>query len=68
MRENKSVPIWVITDGIIGHLNQLKGLMAALEQQISVEVHWIEVKSRWQSLSAVRGSFAQLPKPDWVMG
>ena len=58
----------VITDGIIGHLNQLKGLVAALEQKISVDVHWIEVKSRWQALSVVRGSFVRLHKPDWVMG
>lgn len=38
--------VWVISDGIVGHYNQSKGVMLALHQLYNIEEHWVELKLR----------------------
>lgn len=72
----KKIVLWCITDNKPGHKNQLRGLAAALEERIDIEVCFVEVpvpKSVFQKLiSFLRYAFGRinfdsnLPRPDWV--
>lgn len=43
-RLKTSKVVWVISDGVPGHYNQSKGVLFALAQRYTLEVHWIELK------------------------
>ncbi len=43
--------IWLLTDGKPGHRNQLRGLLMALEKQLSVTAHWIEISHWYQTVT-----------------
>ncbi|MFL0796263.1 MAG: mitochondrial fission ELM1 family protein [Cellvibrionaceae bacterium] len=47
---SKPLTIWLLTDSKPGHQNQLRGLLSALQKQIAVEAHWLEISAWHQPL------------------
>jgi len=69
---NSSVVIWAISDGKPGHVNQMRGLIAALTQRLPVQDHFIDAPPRRASLCHwLLGRFPagnDLPDPHLVLG
>ena len=62
--------LWVITDGRLGHLNQLRGLVARLEAKRPCEVHWLDISQQAFKKTGRRNllvQFAAERSPDWVI-
>jgi mitochondrial fission protein ELM1 len=62
--------IWLITDGRLGHLNQLRGLLARVQEKAELEVHWFDLASKSFRFVGRKGLLAQFDaeiKPDWVL-
>lgn len=38
-----ALQVWVLTDGRLGHLNQLKGLVARLQAKRALAVSWLNI-------------------------
>jgi len=64
--------IWHLSDGKPGHLNQVRGLIAALRKRVDLNVHVIDVPSRtrslWQWMRRKFPSGASLPDPALILG
>jgi mitochondrial fission protein ELM1 len=62
--------IWIITDGRLGHLNQLLGFIGRVQEKADVELHWLDLSARPFSYAGRRGMLRQFDaqeKPDWVI-
>lgn len=62
--------IWIITDGRLGHLNQLRGLIGRVQDKADVELHWLDLSVQPFSYAGRRGLLRQFDaqeKPDWVI-
>ncbi|MCA9074309.1 MAG: mitochondrial fission ELM1 family protein [Planctomycetaceae bacterium] len=63
--------VWCLTDGKPGHANQLRGLVSALERRRDIDVHWLDVPSRWESFRdwiTRRSSLGHaLPRPKLIL-
>ena len=62
--------LWVITDGRLGHLNQLRGLVAQLEAKRHCQVHWLDIAKTPFKKTGRRGllsQFAAEQTPHWVI-
>jgi mitochondrial fission protein ELM1 len=64
--------VWAFTDGKAGHENQTRGLVAALEQRVLVDVRWIKVPAYSSVLTNLMTKRflpgATLPSPDLLIG
>ncbi len=71
-QNNTEKVVWCITDGKLGHMKQVQGLVQAMAKLIPVRAVEIRARSSWQTLlSALRGRYApgeQLPPPDLIIG
>lgn len=63
--------IWYISDGKTGHVNQMRGLVAALRERIKLATHLVEAPSRWRSaLDCLQARYPlgdKLPNPDLIL-
>ncbi len=63
--------VWCVSDGKTGHVNQVRGLLAALRQRIQLDCHKIEAVSRWQAgwgyLKSRDIADRVLPPPDLIL-
>lgn len=62
--------IWVITDGRLGHLNQLRGLLARLQDKAEVELHWLDIAKqgfRFKGRQHLMSQFEAQHKPNWIL-
>lgn len=50
MTAQSTLTIWLLTDNKPGHRNQLRGLLTALEKEIAVNAHWIDISSWYQPI------------------
>lgn len=64
--------IWTITDGKAGHLQQIKGLLKALRQQLPIREIELRALPTWQTLRHLAGGTYPpgegLPAPDLIVG
>lgn len=64
--------IWQVHDHKPGHMNQMRGLAAALSERVATEVHEIPAPSRWASWRALATRTfppgRRLPPPDLILG
>ncbi len=64
--------IWHLSDGKPGHVNQVRGLLAAMRKQVDLNVHLMAVPSRgvalWQWMRGVYPAGSALPDPDLIIG
>lgn len=69
---SSSLVIWRFTDGRAGHDSQSRGLIEAMMELASVEVHDIQVNpkglERWNPFGKWRSVLKSLPRPDWLIG
>lgn len=66
-----ALQVWVLTDGRLGHLNQLKGLVARLEAKAALTVSWLNIAEQGFSYTGRTGLQAQFgceQSPDWIIG
>lgn len=62
--------IWVITDGRLGHLNQLRGLLDRLQDKAEVELHWLDLTKQnfsFKGRGHLMSQFETQHKPDWIL-
>jgi mitochondrial fission protein ELM1 len=62
--------IWIVTDGRLGHLNQLRGLISRVQGKADVELHWLDLSVQPFSCAGRRSLLRQFDaqeKPDWVL-
>ncbi|POP52927.1 mitochondrial fission ELM1 family protein [Zhongshania marina] len=62
--------VWVITDGRLGHLNQLRGLIERLQAKTQIELHWLDLSVQPFRFTRGQGLLSQFQsqrKPDWVL-
>ncbi|CAA0116373.1 mitochondrial fission ELM1 family protein [Zhongshania aliphaticivorans] len=62
--------VWVITDGRLGHLNQLRGLIERLQAKAELELHWLDISRqpfRFSRSESLLRQFQSQSKPDWVL-
>lgn len=62
--------IWVVTDGRLGHLNQLRGLVERLEEKADVELYWLDLSAqnfKFTGRQRLVDQFAAQEKPDWIL-
>ena len=62
--------LWVITDGRLGHLNQLRGLVARLEAKRRCQIYWLNIAKTPFKKTGRRGllsQFAAEQPPHWVI-
>ncbi len=63
--------VWVITDGRLGHLNQLKGLVARLQDKVELNVSWLNIAEQgfaYTGRAGLKAQFASEQLPDWIVG
>ncbi|GAA4099826.1 mitochondrial fission ELM1 family protein [Zhongshania borealis] len=63
--------VWVITDGRLGHLNQLKGLIARLQSKAEVTVSWLNIAEQgfaYTGRHELKKQFSAEQLPDWIVG
>ncbi|MBB5188771.1 hypothetical protein HNQ57_003062 [Zhongshania antarctica] len=66
-----ALQVWVLTDGRLGHLNQLKGLVARLQAKRALAVSWLNIAEQGFSYTGRAGLQAQFgceQSPDWIIG
>ena len=70
-RSSVNAVIWCLTDGKPGHENQTRGLVAALQQQCSLDAHFIPADPTWRGgWDWLRGRFSpgdSLPSPHLIV-
>ena len=62
--------LWIITDGRLGHLNQLRGLVSRLEAKRPCEVRWLDISKTPFKKTGRTGLLAQFSAerpPHWVI-
>ena len=62
--------MWIITDGRLGHLNQLRGLIERLQAKADIELHWLDLSVQPFRFTRTQGLLSQFhsqEKPDWVL-
>lgn len=60
----------MITDGRLGHLNQLRGLAARLQSKTGVELHWFDLaatKFAFTGREGLKRQFGSEQAPDWIL-
>lgn len=65
-----ALQLWVITDGRLGHLNQLRGLVSRLESKRPCEVRWLDISKtpfRKTGRRKLLEQFSADSAPDWVV-
>ena len=63
--------VWVVTDGRLGHLNQLKGLVACLQKKAQCHVSWLNIAEHgfaYTGCAGLKAQFACEQLPDWIFG
>ncbi len=63
--------LWIITDGRLGHLNQLKGLVARLEAKVECNVAWLNIAEQnfaYTGRNGLKAQFACEQLPHWIIG
>jgi mitochondrial fission protein ELM1 len=63
--------VWVITDGRLGHLNQLKGLVARLQSKAELTVSWLNIAEQGFTYTRryqLKAQFSSDQLPDWIIG
>ena len=45
--------MWIITDGRLGHLNQLRGLIERLQAKAEIELHWLDLSAQPSAYSLI---------------
>ena len=66
-----TLQVWVITDGRLGHLNQLKGLVARLQAKVDCNVAWLNIAEQgfaYTGRQGLKAQFACEQLPDWIIG
>lgn len=63
--------IWCVSDGKTGHVNQMRGLLAALRRRIHLDCHTISAVGRWQAgwnlLRPQQSVEPELSPPDLIL-
>jgi hypothetical protein len=68
---NRSLIVWIISDGKPGHVNQSRGLAEALARATATEIHTLPALPAWRAWLALllkRFPGNTLPKPDLIIG
>ena len=71
-QNNTGKVVWCITDGKLGHMKQVRGLVQAMAKQVHVRAIEIRAQSAWYTLQQfMQGQYLpgdQLPAPDLIIG
>jgi mitochondrial fission protein ELM1 len=65
-----ALQLWLITDGRLGHLNQLRGLVTRLQQKTATQVHWLNIAEqgfKYTGRAGLELQFTAGSRPDWII-